>query len=91
MLYGYSTDPAGHDPLILLADEVVGDIFSSSCALGKWVVDILPFGMFAINMGYKVTDIAHIVHSNSPSRVASGYGFQEDSSFMGCENSFLMR
>lgn len=52
MMYGYSTDPSGHDPLIVLADEVIGDIFSSSCALGKWVVDILPFGMFAVNIGH---------------------------------------
>lgn len=44
MSYGYTTDPEGSDPLVSLADEVMGDIFSNACAYGNWTVDILPFG-----------------------------------------------
>lgn len=43
MSYGYTTDPEGSDPLVSLADEVMGDIFSNACAYGNWTVDILPF------------------------------------------------
>ncbi|TDL26571.1 cytochrome P450 [Rickenella mellea] len=40
--YGYSIEADGHDPLVDLADEAVGQ-FSLSTIPGAWLVDVMPF------------------------------------------------
>lgn len=42
MVYGYSINPHGRDPLLSLAARM-NDNFSQACLPGKWMVDVLPF------------------------------------------------
>ena len=45
--HGYSITADGHDPLVDIADVVLGTIFSEATRSGRWLVDVAPFRKFA--------------------------------------------
>ncbi|KAK4545621.1 hypothetical protein LTR36_002574 [Oleoguttula mirabilis] len=84
IVYGYTIEPHGKDPLVALIDQAMEE-FSAAIVPGKWLVDILPFlehipewmpgaGFKRIARAYRRTamDVVNVPYAFAKAQMASG-------------------
>lgn len=53
MSHGYSIKHDGNDPLVRLAEHVVGTVISEAVQPGKWLVDNVPIRAYQLYMHFQ--------------------------------------